>query len=959
VVRAPVDGVRKGALLTLALAWIAASTAVAAPPKFLQRRFGRIATGTSVSAAFRRANKAGNLIVAHVVWDDAGAVTLTDSRGNTYASAAGPTRAAGDPGSSQIFYARDVGAGANTVTATFATGITTRGVVYVAEYSGLDRTAPLDGVASASGSSATMDSGALVTSNANDLLFAGGETNGKTIRKLTRKYHARYHRYGTTNADRVATTPGSYELTAQQNGTAWVLDMVAFKPPGPTPPAGGTLLKVSASGRYLVDQNDAPFLIQGDSPQALMVNLSEAEADAFFADRQAAGFNLVWINLLCATYTGGRADGSTYDGIVPFTTAGDVSTPNDAYFARVDDMLNLAAQHGLVVLLDPAETGSFLSVLNANGTTKARDYGRYLGTRYRGFDNIVWMHGNDFQSWRNPGDDAVVQAVARGIHDTDDRHIHTVELDYTVSGSLDDPTWAPLIELNASYTYYPTYAQVLTDYDRPNALPTFMVEANYEFEHNAADLGTPEILRRQAYWALLSGAAGHLYGNRYTWPFIDGWQDNLDTPGSFQMGFVRFLFASRRWFDLVPDETHAVVTAGYGTYADGGALIDNDYLTAARTPDGALVIAYMPTVRAITVDMSKLGAPANAQWYDPSNGTYTAIAGSPLPNSGTRGFTPPGPNSAGDGDWALVLEATSVAPDTTPPSVPTGLTATTVSSSEIALSWAASTDDVGVAGYRVYRNGALVRTTPATSLDDTGLAASTAYSYTVAAYDYANHASPQSAPVVGTTAGPGPTFVQVASATPQTPQATVGATYGADQTAGNANILAIGWNDTTASIASVTDGAGNAYQQAIATFRGNGMSQAIWYAPNIHAASAGTNQVTVTFDQAAVFVDLRITEYAGLRTASPFDVGGSATGVGVTAGTASVATAGPGELLFAAGMTGTTFSAPGAGYTTRVVTTPDGDLVEDAVAASAGSYGAGASLNSGTWVLQLAAFRAP
>ena len=62
--------------------------------------------------------------------------------------------------------------------------------------------------------------------------------------------------------------------------------------------------------------------------------------------------------------------------------------------------------------------------------------------------------------------------------------------------------------------------------------PEPFVEANYEFEHNAADLGTPEILRRQAYWALLSGAAGQLYGNRYTWPFIGGWQDNLDTPGS-------------------------------------------------------------------------------------------------------------------------------------------------------------------------------------------------------------------------------------------------------------------------------------------------------------------------------------------------------------------------------------------------------------------------------------------
>ena len=67
----------------------------------------------------------------------------------------------------------------------------------------------------------------------------------------------------------------------------------------------------------------------------------------------------MWVNLLCATYTGGRADGSTYDGIVPFTTADDLATPNEAFFTRVDHMLNLAAAHGIVVLLDPAETGSY------------------------------------------------------------------------------------------------------------------------------------------------------------------------------------------------------------------------------------------------------------------------------------------------------------------------------------------------------------------------------------------------------------------------------------------------------------------------------------------------------------------------------------------------------------------------------------------------------------------------
>jgi hypothetical protein len=173
--------------------------------------------------------------------------------------------------------------------------------------------------------------------------------------------------------------------------------------------------------------------------------------------------------------------------------------------------------------------------------------------------------------------------------------------------------------------------------------------------------------------------------------------------------------------------------------------------------------------------------------------------------------------------------------------------------------------------------------------------------------------------------------------------------------AGDTNIVAVGWNDTTSSITSVTDTAGNVYHPAVATFRGNGLSQAIYYAANVAASPARGSQVTVTFGQAAAFVDLRVTEYSGLSATAPFDTGASASGSGDTASSGALATAGPSELLFAAGMTGTTFTAPGPGYTSRVVTAPDGDLVADAVAQSAGSYGARASLGSGTWLLQLAA----
>jgi chitodextrinase len=86
--------------------------------------------------------------------------------------------------------------------------------------------------------------------------------------------------------------------------------------------------------------------------------------------------------------------------------------------------------------------------------------------------------------------------------------------------------------------------------------------------------------------------------------------------------------------------------------------------------------------------------------------------------------------------------------NTTAPSIPTGLTATAVSSSQINLAWTASTDNVGVTGYKVYRNGTQVGTSNTTSFSNTGLVASSVYSYTVAAYDAAGNTSAQSTPAV-------------------------------------------------------------------------------------------------------------------------------------------------------------------------------------------------------------------
>jgi len=94
---------------------------------------------------------------------------------------------------------------------------------------------------------------------------------------------------------------------------------------------------------------------------------------------------------------------------------------------------------------------------------------------------------------------------------------------------------------------------------------------------------------------------------------------------------------------------------------------------------------------------------------------------------------------------------TTVVPDTTAPSVPTGFTVTAISTSEISLSWTASTDNVGVFAYKIYKNGVFWNAVNTTSTSDTGLAASTQYCYTVTAQDLATNESAQTTQVCATT----------------------------------------------------------------------------------------------------------------------------------------------------------------------------------------------------------------
>jgi hypothetical protein len=168
-------------------------------------------------------------------------------------------------------------------------------------------------------------------------------------------------------------------------------------------------------------------------------------------------------------------------------------------------------------------------------------------------------------------------------------------------------------------------------------------------------------LRAEGYWALLSGHCGYVFGNCPIWgagsavthakcPSVSAnWRLQLNSPGARDMTRLKNLFRSVAWQTLVPDFTHTTVTAGYGS--------GTTTVTTGRASDGSFVMSYLPAVRGVTVDMARLtGSSVAARWYDPSNGAYSTVVGSPFRNTGSRVFTPTGNNSSGASDWVLLLQ---------------------------------------------------------------------------------------------------------------------------------------------------------------------------------------------------------------------------------------------------------------------------------------------------------------
>ena len=200
-----------------------------AEPTFVQEVAQRVISGTSNSVSFERGNRDGDLIVVYVLWSNTGDVTVTDTNGNTYRAVGAPTTWNGGRARAAVFYAADIGAGPNVVTARFTDPITAFGIVYAHEYANVATVDPLDGSTSTVGTTTTVNSGTLRTTIDGGLLFvAAGSTDKVQLTDPT--FTTRSDRWDNLTADASGQPTGTHTVAGTHNGTAWVTTLVAFKP---------------------------------------------------------------------------------------------------------------------------------------------------------------------------------------------------------------------------------------------------------------------------------------------------------------------------------------------------------------------------------------------------------------------------------------------------------------------------------------------------------------------------------------------------------------------------------------------------------------------------------------------------------------------------------------------------------------------------------------------------------
>jgi hypothetical protein len=381
-------------------------------------------------------------------------------------------------------------------------------------------------------------------------------------------------------------------------------------------------VKVSANGRYLVDQQDNPVFWLGTTQWQIFRDYTLEEVRLILDKSKDKGFVFIQTMLM------GVGDGTKTNvyGHKPWIDNNPL-TPNEAYFQNVDAVIQAAREKRLVlfVMLYHQTCREHIIVDNA------RSWAKWLAQRYKGVPNIVWSMTPEAKPEFVP----ILRELAAGLREGDGgSHLITVEPDPSPYSSsfIHGETW---LDFNSVQTWKGVeliYPMVTKDYQLKPVKPVLIAEGAYEAGSEYGFDVTPLWVRRQAYYSYLAGGH-HAYGHNDSWRVLPTWKQALDAPGAVQMGILKKVFLDRKeWWNLVPDQT---IFAGGGN--TNGTLLN----LAARHHDGKWVMVYLGSQASFSVNLEKVKAAdtVKAFWIDPRSGNAVSIGS--FPPTGVKSFSTP------------------------------------------------------------------------------------------------------------------------------------------------------------------------------------------------------------------------------------------------------------------------------------------------------------------------------
>ena len=901
-----------------------------------------------VTVTYTAAQTAGDLNVVVVGWNDSMVTvsSVVDSAGNAYALAVGPTVQSGTATQS-IYYAKNIKAAAasgNSVTVTFSAGPRYLDM-RIAEYKGLDPSNPVDVGVAAQGRSTSSNSGSVTTTNANDVLV-GANLVQSTTKAAGTGYTDRVITTpdGDILEDRVVTTTGSYSATASlSSSSAWIMQMVAFRAAGS---GSGVLPSITS-----VNPSSGPG---GMSVTVTGTNFGATQSASAVTFNGTTASPTSWsATSIVVPVPSGATTGNvvvTVDGATSNAVSFTVTTPSPS-------ISSLSPTSGLVGTSVTIAGTSFGSTQGTS--TVAFNRTAASPTSWSATSIVVPVPsgattGNVVVTVGGAASNAVSFTVTTpspsisSLSPTSGLVGASVTIAGTSFGSTQGTSTVVFNGTTASPTSWSATSIVVPV---PSGATTGNVVVTVD---GATSNGVSfTVTTSSPSISSLSPTSG-LVGTSVT---IAGTSFG-STQGTSTVTFNRTAASPTSWSAtsiVVPVPSGA--TTGNVVVTVGG-VASNGVSFTVTTPSPS-ISSLSPTSGLVGTSVTITGTSFGST-QGTSTVTFNGTTASPTNWSATS-IVVPVPSGATTGNVVVTVGGASS----------NGVSFTVTTSSPIITSLSQSSGAVGTQITITGTNLGSSQTGSSVTFGNTAATSFASWTATSIVVSVPSGATTGNVLVtVGSlssngvnftvTAPAAISFVQVNSAVPQSAQKSVKVTYAKAQTAGDLNVVVVGWNDSTATISSVVDSAGNAYSLAVGpTVQSGTATQAIYYAKSIAAAAANTDNVTVTFSTAANYADIRIAEYAGLDLSNPVDVAVAAQGTSTSSNSGSVTTTNANDLLVGANLVLSGTTAAGTGYTSRVITTPDGDILEDQVVSAIGSYSATAPLSSSSaWIMQMVAFRA-